>query len=212
MDSGIAFVKSSQIEIHNLSIVGCGTNINTPGRDIYNCTKYFPFQVALYFKLCKNVTVSGISILHSNGTGLVFLDIVGKVEVFNTDIFSSKNGDTSGGGGLYIEFTGNVPDHKSSGVHGTRNTATKISLPGATYQLSSGKFIDNQATSGDVKMTHIAHQRNNVPLPAGRGGGTTVYFNGNASGNNIFISGSTLNLVVDYLLVSWAAAITTKYK
>ena len=187
MDSGITFVNSYQVEIHNLSIVGCGAN---SGRDIYNCTEFFPFQVALYFKLCKNVTVSDISILHSNGTGLAFLDTVGKVEISNSDISSSKIGDTPGGGGLFIEFTGNVPYRKSSGVHGTRNTATKMSLPEAQYQLSSCKFLENQATSGDVKTTHIAHQCNNAPLP-GRGGGITVYFNGNASGNNISISGCT---------------------
>ena len=190
MDSGIAFINSYQIEIHNLSIVGCGANVNTPGRDIYNCTEYFPFQVALYFKLCKNVTVSGISILHSNGTGLAFLNTVGKVEISNSDISSSKIGDTPGGGGLYIDFTGNVPDRKSSGVHGTSNTATEISLPEAQYQLSSCKFIENQATSGDIKTTHIAHHCNNFPLP-GRGGGMTVYFNGNASGNNVSVSGCT---------------------
>ena len=78
----------------------------------------------------------------------------------------------------------------SSGVHGTRNTETKSSLTEATYQVSSCKFIENQATSGDIKTTHIAHQCNNVPLP-GRDGGKTVYFNGNASGNNISVSGCT---------------------
>ena len=38
------------------------------------------------FKLCKNMTVSGISILTSNGTGFAFLDTVGKVEIANSDI------------------------------------------------------------------------------------------------------------------------------
>ena len=95
MDSGITFVNSYQIEIHNLSIIGCGA-INTPDRDIYNCTQYFPLQVALYFKLCKHVTVAGVSILHSNGTGLAFLDTVGRVEIINSNISSSKTDDTPG--------------------------------------------------------------------------------------------------------------------
>ena len=186
MDSGIAFVNSYQIEIHNLSIVGCGA-INNPDRDIYNCTQYFPLQVALYFKLCKHVTVAGISILHSNGTGLAFLDTVGRVEIINSNISSSKTDDTPGGGGLYIEFTSDVVDHKSSGAHGTRKPATETSLSVPVYQLSSCKFFENQATPGDIKTTHIAHHCNNFPLP-GRGGGMTVYFNGNASGNNISVS------------------------
>ena len=207
--------------------------------------------------------MSGISILHSNGTRLAFLDTVGKVEIANSDrgtllnvvhgglfvsfLGSSNNNkveilsstfdenncsmesslvsqysteggarinfnlnpscmtisDTPGGGGLYIEFSSNVSDCMSSGVHGTRNTETKSSLTEVTYQLSSCKFIENQATSGDIKTTHIAHQCNNVPLP-GRGGGMTVILMAMRVGTtSLFLDalflGTLLNLVVDYV-------------
>ena len=57
--------NSNQTRVYNLSIQSCGVNISTR-RNMYNCTEPLPFQVALCFNSCKNVTAFGISILHSN--------------------------------------------------------------------------------------------------------------------------------------------------
>ena len=57
--------NSNQTKVYNFSIQSCGVNISTSRN---NCTEPLPFQVALCFNSCKNVTVFGISILHSNGS------------------------------------------------------------------------------------------------------------------------------------------------
>ena len=181
-DGGIAFVNSDEIKVYNLSIVGCGANYTSTSRNINNYTKFLSFHVALYFKFCRNVTVSGIAILLSNGTGLAFLNTADRVEILNSEFSSngiSHNKLTAGGGGLYIEFTTNFP----YGENETKNTETM-------YHIFSCKFLENNATTGDnFKPKHITHHYNHSTnyFSFGKGGGMAVYFNGNANWNNIFV-------------------------
>ena len=196
--NGIAFINSNQIEIRDLSIVGCGAKYKSPSRNMKNCTQFLPFQVALYFEFCKNVNVSNISIRHSNGTGLAFLNTVGNVEIShseftNNGVLLNKQTQTPGGGGVFIDFTSNAPGELPS-VSGVKNKVKAPSMLKATYHISGCKFLENQATPGNVKTTHISpccNDGNSFPF-LGRGGGMTVYFNENASGNSISISGCTL--------------------
>ena len=179
-DRGIAFVNSDEIQVCNLSIVGCGANYTSTTRNINNYMNFLSFHVALYFKFCRNVTVSGVAILHSSGTGLAFLNTADRVEISNSKFSSngiSQNKLTAGGGGLYIESTTDFP----YGENETENTET-------TYHVVNCKFLENQAKTGDIKPTHITHHYNHSNYVSfGKGGGMTVYFNGNANWNNIFI-------------------------
>ena len=186
-NSGIAFINSIQIAVHNLSIVGCGAQ---HGR---NTTDHTEFQVPLYFKLCKNVTMSKILIHRASGTGVVFLDTVGRVEISNSEFSSggfNHNEMIPWGGGLHIELTSNVslespaPNNSTATATAT-GTATKLH---ATYIISSCNFLDNSATLGNTTATYIAYHGNDSKcFPFGRGGGMAVYFSGNAS-NKQFVS------------------------
>ena len=176
-NSGIAFINSIQIAIHNLSIVGCGAKHINTGRNTKNHTEFL--QVALYFELCINVTMSNILILRANGTGLVFLDTVGRVEISNSEF-------SSGGGGLHIEFTSNVSRESPAP---NNSTATELY---ATYIISGCNFLDNSATLGNATATYIAYHCNDSKcFPFGRGGGMAVYFSGNASKNSLSVCGCT---------------------
>ena len=162
-NSGIAFINSTQIAVHNLSIVGCGAQ---HGRNTKNHTE---FQVALYFKLCKNVTMSKILIHRASGTGLVFLDTVGRVEISNSEFSSggfNHNELIPGGEGLHIELTSNVSLESPAP---NNSTATELH---ATYIISSCNFLDNSATLGNTTATYIAyHGSDSKCFPFGRGGG-----------------------------------------
>ena len=192
--NGIAFINSNQIEIHNLSIVGCGAKYRSTSRNTKNCTQFLLFQVALYFQFCKNVKLSKISICHSNGTGLAFLNTGGRIEISDSEFTSNGvmlNKQTPGGGGLFIDFTSKASNELTS-VSGVKNTLKVPSISKATYLISGCKFLENQATPGNVKTTHISpccSDGNSFPF-LGRGGGMTVYFNVNATENNISVCGS----------------------
>ena len=189
--SGIAFKSSSQIEVHNLSMVDCGAKHISTSREIHNCTAFFPFQVALYFEFCEHVTVSGVVILHSNGTGLAFLNTVGWNQISNSRFCGGKvnhNKQIPGGGGLYVEFANNVPWSTNAA------SDTNIHVSEATYHVSSCQFQENQATPGNVntKVTkYLAAQYCSDTCSDhflfGKGGGMAVHLNGNASRNNITI-------------------------
>ena len=87
--NGIAFFNSNEIEVSNLSVVGCGGMYTSTSTNIKICM----VQAALYFEFCKNVTVSSISILHSNRTGLAFFNTVGSVKIFNSELSGVRFGD-----------------------------------------------------------------------------------------------------------------------
>ena len=182
-NSGIAFINSTQIAVHSLSIVGCGAQHRR------NTKNHTEFQVALYFKLCKNVTMSKILIHRASGTGLVFLDTVGRVEISNSEFSSggfNHNELIPGGGGLHIELTSNVSLESPAP---NNSTATELH---ATYIISSCNFLDNSATLGNTTATYIAyHGSDSKGFPFGRGGGMAVYFSGNASNNNLSVCGCT---------------------
>ena len=186
--SGIAFKSSSQIELRNLSMVGCGAEHISTTRDVYNCTEFLPFQVALYFEFCEHVTVSGVAILRSNGTGLAFLNTVGRNEILNSQFRSSNVSEIPGGGGLYIEFANNVPGSAN------RTNDTNVYASEATYNVSSCEFQENLSTPGNVNTKVIkyiaSHDCNDMcsnQYVFGNGGGMAVYFNDNASRNNVTV-------------------------
>ena len=87
--NGIAFFNSNEIEVSNLSVVGCGGMYASTSTNIKICM----VQAALYFEFCKNVTVSSISILHSNRTGLAFFNTVGSIKIFNSELSGVRFGD-----------------------------------------------------------------------------------------------------------------------
>ena len=185
--NGIGFFNSYQIEVSNLSILGCGAKYRSNSSNIKICTEFFPFQVALYFEFCKHVTVSSISILHSNTTGLVFFNTVSSIKVFKAEFSGIRFGDTPGGERFCINFASNVSSQESTNICGKKSITNGLSMLKATF--SHCKFLENQEMPGHVIITHICKYS---PLP-GRDSRMTVYFFGNASGNNISICGCTFS-------------------
>ena len=109
---------------------------------------FFPFQVTLYFKLCKNVTVSGISILHSNGTRLAFLDTVGKVEIANSDRGTLLN---VVHGGLFVSFLGSSNNNKVEILSSTfdENNCSMESSLVSQYSTEGGARINFESKLHD---------------------------------------------------------------
>ena len=163
--NGIAFFNSNEIEVSNLSFVGCGGMYTRTSTNIKISTEFFSFQAVLYFEFCKNVTVSSISILHSNGTGLAFFNTVGSVKKFNSEFFGVRFGNTVAGKDLYIESTSNVPGHKPIYACGKKSTTKRLSVPKATSLLTNCIFLENQEMPCHMIIVHLCDY---FPLP-GRG-------------------------------------------
>ena len=111
--AGLTFLQSMNIEIANISFYGCGCEqVSTSRTSTMNGndtdSEFAKYNVALFFQLCVNVTLSRVGVLYSKNIGVQFFATVGN-NVIEYSLFayntggSGESNDTFGGG-LYIEF------------------------------------------------------------------------------------------------------------
>ena len=202
--AGFTFVKSNNIIIQGIALIGCGVYHNSTSRDFSSTThfEFLKFYAAIYFLLCKDVMLDSVHINDTQGVGMVMYS-TGGVNYIRNSIFASNKIDSSselpGGGGLYIEFSYCVPDIINGGYvdcSQTSLTDTKMAPPtvGSRYFIEASTFVGNQATL-PFKMANYAkfilpHLDQHVAF--GRGGGLSVYFKGNCNDNVISVSNHSL--------------------
>ena len=96
--AGLTFFSSRNIVIENITFHGCGridvydykvTLLEThPGISTFFMCYYF--QAALVFDFSHNISVTNVSFLLSNGSGLLFMNVNGNLTVKNSLITDSK--------------------------------------------------------------------------------------------------------------------------
>ena len=104
--AGLSFLWSNNITMKHLKIISCGALQNNVSKHIRNV--FMRMQSAIFCSTCKNVQLTNVHIIESNGTGVVFYNPLG---VVNLDMCSFTNNSLSaevaamlaGGGGLVIE-------------------------------------------------------------------------------------------------------------
>ena len=104
--AGLSFLWSNNITMKNLKIISCGALQNSFSKHIHNV--FLRMQSAIFCSTCKNVQLINVHITESNGTGVVFYNPLG---VVNLDMCNFTNNSLSaelaamlaGGGGLVIE-------------------------------------------------------------------------------------------------------------
>ena len=107
-DTGIAFVRVSNLVITNISIVGCGMKHNSTN-DIEG--RFIIVRSAVYIQNSTDISLDNVTISASNGIGLLIYDTNGYVSIIklffinNTLNLLEQSKYFSGGGGIYIEFT-----------------------------------------------------------------------------------------------------------
>ena len=172
---GLSFLQSDDILISNLIFEKCLMEHNSTSFRPTNKTR-LQFYTALYFSSCNNITISGVDVRYSNGTGVTLYDVNGYVGISNSSFHSNWPNNGDGGGGLYIEFTYSNPD----GFHPNNNKAN--------YYIYNCTFTDNVADVKHINDTLFIRPIKNDHLSFSRGGGISIYFKGNAQYKDISIT------------------------
>ena len=193
--AGLSFIKSDEITLKNLMFSGCGFPNNSTSKNLSSAEPAF-LQVtsALYFLLCRTVTISHVTVNETKGTGVVMYSTMGTNKITNSHFISNKppmlSDSDTGGGGVYIEFAYCYPGNKSC-FNGPSNIPDNYT-GNSTYIISDCIFANNSAnTSIPSQASYILpHKSNHSAL--GRGGGLSLFFKGNASKNVVTIQNCEL--------------------
>ena len=177
-DTGLAFVGSTNIDIINITLSGCG--LEHDSTTVLNET-FVTFNVSLYFESCFNVKLTSVTVRDSIGVGIQFYATIGTVEIHGCTIASNPAYPDEGyiGGGLLIEFPYCMPGNISScgDVHSD-------AISNSHYGIADTSFEDNRAHNLSIEQRFVLLFGKNYDA-FGYGGGLSIVFKGNAS-NNVF--------------------------
>ena len=188
-NSGLAFVGVSNVYLERITFNTCAGLRNSTSRDFGS--ENFAMQksqAALYFYLCNNVSMSMVDVTNSpDATGVVMYDTIGTNRIEQCTFSNNRVEPTSpypGGGGFYVEFSYCVPGDDNCTNDGSDITANQ----NAFYLFSNCTFVHNKADS--IEPTNVSAfilplGRDHIAF--GRGGGLSIFFNGNASSNRVNI-------------------------
>ena len=178
---GLGFFNMKKLVLANFTLLGGGTirystSINTTSRDIA------VFRVALYLLNCSDVTIDGLVVTNSTGTGLVMYNVKGNVDIINS-IFQFnvplETEELPGDGGVSITFTHCKP--------GKTILCNLPVITNVSYNIQNCAFLSNIATSADnikpVEPSHSATIRHNF----GHGGGMKILMRSEVQNNAIII-------------------------
>ena len=191
--AGLSFINTSNIELTNVAFIGCGFLHNSTSTDSTNSSndgmKYLEFRAAIYFLFCYDVFFEGITVIDSNGTGVVFYSTYGQVIIALSNFTNNSAISGPGGGGVAVEFIYCAPGDVE--CNDTNKSDIPISNSEATYIFNHCHFLYNEGStssfSGDTFI--VPHANHNVAL--GRGAGLSLLFKGNASHNAISVTQCT---------------------
>ena len=179
VDTGVAFLRVSNLTIEHLSIVGCGMSHITS--NYHRKGNYSFVRSAVYIQNSTNIILVGYNISKSTGIGLLIYDTSGLVKItrctFTNNKLDSLHPNASGGG-IHIEFTECAPGVASCDSH--ENTYNKNSK----YIIDHCTFKGNNATYGHNR-SEAEHFTNDHFITFNRGGGVSLWLSGQAK-NNVF--------------------------
>ena len=188
-NTGLAFVRVKDLTLSNITLHNCSALRYSTSRDyvIESGKSLLQFQVALYLNDCANVVMEFVYINHSpNAAGVVMYNTNGRNRItdcmfYNNSITSSISKESlgilnslRGGGGFHVEFSYCLPGEVC------------IEAPpiiGSTYEFTRCSFTDNVAKdpTSDDTVYIVPHHSDHIAF--GRGGGLSIFVNGNSSGN-----------------------------
>ena len=193
--AGLSFIRSDFITLQNLSFFGCSRPNNSTSQNflIGVWSKFQQVNSALYFLLCRSVTLAHVTVQETHGTGVVMYSTVGTNTITNSKFVSNKPPDEqfdrfTGGGGLYIEFAYCYPGNTSC-IDGPSNIPEDYTKD-SKYFITDSVFAENVANISDsLRFTFILPQKANH-VAFGRGGGLSVFIKGSATNNVVSIDRS----------------------
>ena len=191
-NAGLAFINVTNVDFVNVTFSNCASLQNSTSKNFSSDDfELSSTQVGLYFSLCVNVSMDSVHVADSpQASGVTMYNTIG-VNTF-TDCSFSNNSNPSpvsypGGGGVYIEFSYCLPGNTSC-ENGVEESYTDHNH-GSTYNFTHCVFTSNNASNTDPKSGAsfiLPHRQNHDAF--GRGGGLSLFFSANATGNNIFVT------------------------
>ena len=182
---GIILNDSSIIKLSQLTIRNCGATQHYPGT---KHKRHLLFQSALLIAHCKDITLEKVYIQSSKGTGLLMLNVKGKVSINKSNF--SKNMGVHGGGGVHLtmwdtEGTTIVFNHcqfiENNKVNGTNYEG-----------LASGGGLQIRLVQNAVNVTIVLQKCYIERNCAEWGGGLFIGLLYNANHNKIYIYNSII--------------------
>ena len=164
--AGFGFVSVTNLQIFNISFVGCSAVFSSTTL----ADQLFHLTAGLYIINSTNVSIRHVTVKKSIGTGIVFIQTYGYVEILNSTFKQNKvtTNHLAIGGGLYIEL-GNSPS--------PIDNRTK-------YNITRCRFQNNNCTS-PLFSEKASDWRDNHKFV--RGGGINLSFQEGAYNNTVVI-------------------------
>ena len=188
--TGLAFFGCKDIAIQNVTVVSCGTLQDNTG-DMREYSAVLEIQVAIFFSVCETVQLANVHVIKSNGTGVIFYNPVGVVQLvmctFLRNSLSSEQAAIHGGGGLVIEtndgsFQSNCVI--SNCLFASNTASNKLSSPPSRGGGISIVFRGG-ATNNTIQLNSVHLKHNKAQI----GGGIFLAFYDSANSNNVAIDG-----------------------
>ena len=199
-NSGLAFVNVHNISLENVSFSNCSSLQNSTSIEsvVYTNLTLSKVQVAVYFSHCESIGMQDVHVEHSyNATGIIMYNTIG-VNNFTDCIFSNNKNLSpklvgGGGGGVYIEFSYCLPGNLNC-KNGSKESYTDHNKD-STYEFNNCSFSNNLATNRIPEYgenTFILPYRQ-IHEAFGRGGGLSVFFKANSTGNRVSLNSCTFS-------------------
>ena len=189
---GFSFIRSSNITINGLKFIHCGQLQNSTSVHETD-SQFIQTTVVIYFLYCRNIKVTTISVLDSEGTALIFYNVVGQNTIESCIFKENKNTQSqcSGGGGINIEYSYCMPGHDANNCinndYSESNVINKFTQNG-NFLINNCQFLKNGYFSKHGSYSNAFFIPKKYKHYAfGSGGGLSVYLMGNSSYNNITI-------------------------
>ena len=186
-DTGLAFVRVSDLIIENVNIFGCGMkHVST---NHVGLGEFILVRSALYIQNSTNISLYNMTISNNNGIGLLMYDTNGTVNITETSFISNKLNVIeqsrlfTGGGGIYVHFSGCSPGLLACDPN--RNPYNKFSA----YVINHCRFEDNVAVY-HLNGSEPEDLASGVFVTFGTGGGLSFWFYGETQNNSFHILSS----------------------
>ena len=184
-DTGIAFLRVTNLVITNISIVGCGMKHNTTNS--IEAEKFITVRSALFIQNSTSISLHNISISKSNGIGLLVYNTNGFVNIIKSSFMNNSLNSSeqskflTGGGGVYIEFTRCTPGVRNcSSKSNNFNTLTQYTVDHCVFKENAAIYQFNATTPEDLSR--------GVFINFGTGGGLSLWLYGHAQNNSFQVT------------------------
>ena len=184
-DTGIAFLRVTNLVITNISIVGCGMkHVST---NHIEAEKFIIVRSAVFIQNSTDISLDNITISESNGIGLLVYDTNGSVSITNSSFMNNsldsleQNKFFTGGGGVYIEFTRCTPGvKKCKPERNSFNKQTQYTIDHCVFEDNAAFYQFNATTPEDLSK--------GVFITFGTGGGLSLWLYGHAQNNSFQVT------------------------